>query len=1144
MHIFFIRYIIPISAKTALVEARPHIDAVRQTGNTNHILNHYREAKGIFGKVNPKKEDAPSLKDMRVAFLELADILTSKGPVTQDKAEKCRRRADDLEKHLFKRQERNRMMELRRINTIVAAIPVLPQIADEGWSKGTLIAGTAAISSTTASTTTSTDNTVFLATLNSQHQPRSTPQATPSFSAPISPAISPLLFSQKANRVPFVHHLPAPGEQLENTRQLTYCLALSQKSWDETSLDLDTLNWRINTLKNSKETTRMEEVAHQVVREFTEGGVKNAAQVDEVVQLAQVLHKEPSRSLLMSLVNTVRDSTLLHLHAMEGLAIVIQGAAPGSIDSNDLVTILGILHERLQTIHIPSTSHLYSLLFSVSRVLDAMETSQVGKIDRVTLHGPLTALLHDLESHQNPCVAFQAEYATQALLNITDNDTIWQAGFRRGWLVLKGAAGFAKMPDPREIKDALEGLERLYDTGNGAARLLNNTWVAVKAGEMPTFNTVEGLKFKRVWYHTLRTAEDYLQIGDLKGFKELWIDTRCRHELMFQLGICQLLGRFMVDAQWDLESRRSTLAFLGDLCISDDIWKRQERVTQVISNMIFILAINHKTDFEAAEALQKMLQRQNLVLTPLDDLQSHPWYSFLSTNPISHTTSPSTLLMAVQNQRRNEENMSATHSTVEHIKDRLCPSQYSLKDIQSALKIRYKPDLVIRRISGKELDLATCYVNLAIVDSPEQREKEKQNLKEQAAVFCRIPSSETVRGSNIQSSIRLEQLFDKRMLRDGKEGIPQRVLVQGRAGIGKTTLCKKLVHEHQNGLWNDRFDAVLWLRLRQLRGSMCRTLESLLRQKFIGTQQTDREQEGLASTLAIRAKEGKVLFILDGLDEIATDAQGECNSLMSLLQTLLGQQHVIITSRPSGLNRVILPQIDLELETIGFSQENVKTFVTNVLDPEPAKTVHDFIQRTPLMQGLVNIPVQLDVICFCWNSLPMDGSQVTMTKLYQLMVRELWRKDALLLEKAAGGNVLKEQEINDLSAKSIDKQMTAEMHHLGFQAFKGLVNDHQIEFDHKTLLETFDDLEDYRESLSNGHTSPQILNMLKKTSFLHAVDADLDPDKSESKQTWSFLHLTFQEYFAAIWITSRIMAPGDDGAYHVFYHHHPMCSLL
>ncbi|KAF9080161.1 hypothetical protein BGX23_002568, partial [Mortierella sp. AD031] len=769
---------------------------------------------------------------------------------------------------------------------------------------------------------------------------------------------------------------------------------------------------------------------------------------------------------------------------MEGLAKVIQGAPKGPIDWNDLVAILQVLHERLQTTHTPSASHRCRLLLAISRVLDAMADAHVEDINRITLHEPLTVLLHESESSEDPCVAFQAAYARQALLKVPDNENIWQAGLRRGWLVLRGAAGFAKMPNPTEVKDALEGMEKLYEAGKGGVRIAKDVLDAVKAGEMLSFTVKEGLKVKRAWYQALRAAETYIRTGKLMEFNELVVNAPCRHQLQFQMGICQLLGQFAADTHWDLESRRSAVAFLEVLYRFDDIWIRQKGVDQAILDVLTIVVFNH-----AAKILQEEMEQQNKTLKKLKDPQSHPWNDIL----------PADLTV--------------------------------LEEIQSALKAHYAPDLFIRRVSGVELDLKTCFVNLAIVEAPAQREKEKQDLKEQAAVFHRIPSFEAVERTNIQSSIPLEQLFNKRKLCNGEEDVPKRILVQGRAGIGKTTLCKKLVHAHQDGLWRDLFDIVLWLPLRQLRGSTSRTVESLLSEKIFITQQHNQKQEELARTLAVRAEEGKVLFILDGLDEIATDAQGEGNSLIPFLRTLLGQQHVVITSRPSGLNRLLLPPIDLELETIGFSQQNVKDFVVKVLKPEPARTVQDFIQQTPLIQGLVNIPVQLDVICLCWKSLPKDGSRITITGLYRMMVRKLWCKDALRLKKTAGEQVLTEEEINDLTSEEIDELMIVELHHLGYLAFKGMVNNYQIEFDHQTLLRAFGDLKEYRTKLKNSRLPPQLLEMMKKTSFLHAAEADLDPNKKNSQQTWSFLHLTFQEYFAATWIAIKLMTTGEDGQY-------------
>jgi len=437
--------------------------------------------------------------------------------------------------------------------------------------------------------------------------------------------------------------------------------------------------------------------------------------------------------------------------------------------------------------------------------------------------------------------------------------------------------------------------------------------------------------------------------------------------------------------------------------------------------------------------------------------------------------------------------------------------QPSLDDIRSALNAYHAPDLFVIRVSGQELDLETCFVNLAIVEAPEHRQMEKQDLKAQAAIFHRIPSSEKVQNTDTQSLIALEQLFNKRK-RGGKEAEPKRILVQGRAGIGKTTLCKKLVHAHQNGLRRDLFDTVLWLPLRQLRGLKSRTLEGLFREKVFIAQDFDQEQAALARALAACAQKGRVLFILDRLDEIVTDTGGEeSRNFRSFLKTLLEQQHVVITSRHSGLDSELLPPIDLELETVGFSQLNVKDFVIKVLEPEAARTVQDFIHRTPLIRGLVNIPVQLDVICFSWDSLPKDGAAITMTGLYQLMVRKLWCKDARRLKRTAGGMDLTERQIGQLAPMDIDDLMAIELQHLGYLAFKGMANNHQIEFDERDLLCAFGDLKD-RAAEKSRLLPPQLVEVMKQTSFLHTADADLHHENGSSRQAWHFLHLTFQEY--------------------------------
>ncbi|KAG0004529.1 hypothetical protein BGZ80_005603 [Entomortierella chlamydospora] len=228
---------------------------------------------------------------------------------------------------------------------------------------------------------------------------------------------------------------------------------------------------------------------------------------------------------------------------------------------------------------------------------------------------------------------------------------------------------------------------------------------------------------------------------------------------------------------------------------------------------------------------------------------------------------------------------------------------------------------------------------------------------------------------------------------------------------------------------------------------------------------SEQEREEFVSLLAARARNGKILFILDGLDEISTDTQTIRGvALEPFLKHLLRQKHVVVTSRPSGVDNSILPELDLELETVGFSKQNVNDYLSNILKPEDSRAVRDFIKRTPSIQSLANIPVQLDVICYSWDSLSSNEQSITMTGLYQTIVRRLRCKDAERLQKEVETS-LTSQRIQRLPQYQMNRLIAIESEYLSFLAFK--------------------------------------------------ADAELNAGKDDSQHAWYFLHLTFQEYFAA-----------------------------
>ncbi|KAF9272497.1 hypothetical protein BGZ68_002355, partial [Mortierella alpina] len=803
---------------------------------------------------------------------------------------------------------------------------------------------------------------------------------------------------------------------------------------------------------------------YDIIKEFKQGP-KTFDTVQELVVLAAFPDRDIFVHIIESILSVLRETSLHSYVVLQGLAVILD-TIPGDTDLGSMqgvfVDILTPLQHLLHATHtVKNDLQLVPLLSALNALLDAMVRRQVSGLAREAVYDDLRTRLTALTTHPSVMVCFQALYAKQALAIIGNDESLAMSAFRRGKLAFVLAGNLSNVAtnfDLASAESAYQNFKELFD-------------IAIQDRWYQGLIYVDYLVAQCSWWQ----LEDFV------------LHSKFRSDICFLLGVVLRFEQIAV-LQMDVAVRDSAIKFLNAL---------GGRAIPLVDEMV-------------QSALQRLGEQEGSAGSIKDGMgNSRVYQGDLRPvwDPVWLAAPKGILLKAVQDNDRHRATTDSIHTHVDAMHQELQSYHYkaappSLEDVQSALKTYYERDLVILRVSGETLDLETCFVNLAIVEAPAQRENDKQHLKEQAAIFHRIPSSEAVGRVNMQAPIPLEQLFDKRKLRDGKEGIPKTILVQGRAGVGKTTLCKKLVHAHQTGLWKDRFDAVLWLPLRQIKAFKSRTLEGLFREKFF-TRGLDQEGVARSHQLAVYAQEGRVLFVLDGLDEIARDTRcEEGDALKEFLRVLFLQQHVVITSRPSGLDRSLLPStIDLELETIGFSAQNVQDFLSKVLTPAAAATVQDFIRQTPLIQGLVNIPVQVDVICYSWDSLPTDGPTITMTGLYQLMVRKLWCKDALRLKKSAGGETLTQEDINGLRSHDMDDLMATEMQHLGYLAFKGLTNDHQIEFNEKALLDAFGDLKKHRATGNNSHLPTQMLHMMKQTSFLHTADADLDPSKSDSEQS-------------------------------------------
>ncbi|KIW21958.1 uncharacterized protein PV07_12642, partial [Cladophialophora immunda] len=411
-------------------------------------------------------------------------------------------------------------------------------------------------------------------------------------------------------------------------------------------------------------------------------------------------------------------------------------------------------------------------------------------------------------------------------------------------------------------------------------------------------------------------------------------------------------------------------------------------------------------------------------------------------------------------------------------------------------------NLRIERLSGHDLEMDQCYINLAIVqhhqDAPSSGDENAFSGDNQTAhqsspfsLLTRLHVKERYEGTHIP----LPAIFDPRRGRHGDKDLPRRILIRGQAGVGKTPLCKKIVFDFISaGMWDE---PVLPYPLD--------TSAEVKSDVFFSTHEYP-ESAALELHKAINdPKSTHTLFILDGLDEVSQDFAKD-SDIFQLLLYLLNRPNVVITSRPYATLPRGLDSFDLELETIGFYPEQVTTYLRKSLsDPSKVEKIQSFLSDHWLVQGLVRIPIQLDALCLTWD----DGDSFveapeTMTCLYQAIELKLWRKDIVrLCERHPDRSPPHSTDLQDMGRRGIEMFVEDEIMLLETLAFTGLHND-IMDFN-ADLVET---ICESSECLKQIFVPKKIL---QNVSFLRTSE----PSSTNKRKYYHFLHLTFQEYFAA-----------------------------
>uniref|UniRef100_A0A1X7TIP5 NACHT domain-containing protein n=1 Tax=Amphimedon queenslandica TaxID=400682 RepID=A0A1X7TIP5_AMPQE len=155
------------------------------------------------------------------------------------------------------------------------------------------------------------------------------------------------------------------------------------------------------------------------------------------------------------------------------------------------------------------------------------------------------------------------------------------------------------------------------------------------------------------------------------------------------------------------------------------------------------------------------------------------------------------------------------------------------------------------------------------------------------------------------------------------------IIIDGPPGIGKTTLCRKLLNMWSNGpLVHQKYDLVLYCPLRNSKIATATTLADLFvhhLNKYKNVPQWFEERDG----------EG-LLIIFDGWDELSEQLRQSSLAASIICKEKLYQCSVIVTSRSYASSSLleIMSNLSRHVQVIGFSKEEISTVIIQTLQKD------------------------------------------------------------------------------------------------------------------------------------------------------------------------------------------------------------------
>ncbi|XP_042559613.1 NACHT, LRR and PYD domains-containing protein 1 homolog [Clupea harengus] len=404
-----------------------------------------------------------------------------------------------------------------------------------------------------------------------------------------------------------------------------------------------------------------------------------------------------------------------------------------------------------------------------------------------------------------------------------------------------------------------------------------------------------------------------------------------------------------------------------------------------------------------------------------------------------------------------------------------------INEYRTSVCSTYKKVKEYNSLAGENVLLADRYTELLIVETHRKQREREEEILFKGERHQQVLKTRASEGLN---RITVDQLF-----KPDKDGdVPKAVILQGQSGHGKSFTAQKIMYDWASGkVFKDLFQLVLHLKCKELNEiSEAHSLVDLLSYCPSFTSETAE---------VLKDSKMKVLFLIDGFDELKFSFEKTSTmppkdpfreapveaTLSALLKGLvLPKCFLLVTTRSTASDKLseLLSDSQRFTDILGFTEEGVKEYFQRFFKEELlAKKAFDCVRTNETLYTACFIPVICWITCTVFREQEEEGMDIT---------KELETTTSIFEHFVS---ILLKHHKQELS------QPETLLRSLGQLAERGL-QERQVLFDEKSLSGAF----------------PDPSQATKYNPFLCKF---LQRKKVKQERMYSFMHLSFQEFFAA-----------------------------